>query len=533
MKTQHFVPLLLSLLLGACTGSKTSDGKSLNDCPEIATLQQVGNDKVMVVQLDKVRDTLDLPLSRLLDDFQIVPLDNRKEALTKGQSVTAYDNYVGMGGGMDDPYRLFDRKGHFLCQIGANGQGPGEYWAVYDSYIDEPNDRIYLMPWNAKSMLVYNLKGEYLSSIPLPTLVPKGVFSIDTQKQRLTVGLLPFADIKGASVVWQQDFEGNILHRVEASPYAIAPDYSNEVSSYQNSGNGIFDFCIFHWQATADSLYHFLPEENRLAPVLTLQQPEEKIQHDYVELPEHYLIDIPTGYTNSEYGSYVSQRASVVLDKQTRKGAYVRIQNDLIGNAPVEYAFFYFRRGYFAYTIEPGMLLENIETALSRPELLNEKQRSMLETLKGNINENDNNYLFVGRIKKNADLSGLESMRQLPDVQKQEKPDMAMTASQEEEQTDTVVFNTPYIKDWKEYYRTNNRFKDWDPNNEATTLVGAVIEKDGTPWNLKILRSSGHDELDQEAIRLVREADIDPATNKAKQPVRCYNFAAPVSFPPK
>ena len=53
MKTQHFVPLLLSLLLGACTGSKTSDGKSLNDCPEIATLQQVGNDKVMVVQLDK------------------------------------------------------------------------------------------------------------------------------------------------------------------------------------------------------------------------------------------------------------------------------------------------------------------------------------------------------------------------------------------------------------------------------------------------------------------------------------------------
>ncbi|MDE5711617.1 MAG: 6-bladed beta-propeller, partial [Bacteroides sp.] len=213
MKTPSLF-LLLSLCLGACAGGKSSDGKSLDDCPEVADFRQAGNDPVLVVQLDKVKDTLDLPLSRLLDDFRIVPLDNREEALTKGESVTACDNYVGMGGSMREPYRLFDRKGRFVCQVGANGQGPSEYWAVYDSSVDEAHDRVYLMPWNAKSLLVYNLKGEYLSSIPLPTLVPKGVFSVDTEKRLLTVGLLPFADIEGASVVWQQDFEGNVLHWV-------------------------------------------------------------------------------------------------------------------------------------------------------------------------------------------------------------------------------------------------------------------------------------------------------------------------------
>lgn len=528
MKTH--LPLLLLLCLGACTGSKTSEGKSLNDCPEIATQQMVGNDLVTVLHLDRVKDTLDLPLSRLLDDFRIVPLDNREEALTKGVSVSACNDYVSTGGTMDEPFKLFDLEGRFLCQVGANGQGPGEYWAVYDHHIDEANDRIYLLPWNAKSLLVYTLKGEYLSSIPLPTLVPKGVFSVDTRKQLLTVGLLPFADIEGASVVWQQDFAGNILHRVDASPYVIEPDYSNEVSS-QGNNDGVFDFTIFHWVAAADTLYHFIPEENRLVPVLTLQQPEKKIQHDYLELPDYYLIDIPTGYTASEYGSYVSQRATVMMDKATRKGAFVRILNDLIGNVPVEYAFFNFKNGYFIYSMEPGMLLENIETALSRPESLGSEQRQKLETLKEAMRENDNNYLFIGKIKRNAELSGLENAKPIP-VEPQPKEQQPKTSAVEEP-TDTVVFYTPYVEDWQEYYRTNNRFKDWDPAKKATVLVGAVIEKDGTPRNIRVIRSSGYDELDKEALRLIKEASIKPALNEAKQAVRCSNFGAPVSFPPQ
>ena len=95
-----------------------------------------------------------------------------------------------------------------------------------------------------------------------------------------------------------------------------------------------------------------------------------------------------------------------------------------------------------------------------------------------------------------------------------------------------MVFRPPYIGNWQEYYRSNNRFKDWK-GKEVVTIVGAVIERDGTLRNLRIIRSCGHDELDREAIRLVEEADITPATNEAKQPVRCTNFAAPVYFPPR
>ena len=398
MKTPLTASFFLTIFLfGACSESKRHDGKPLDDCPVVATTQKIGNDEVTTLHLDRLKDTLDLPVSRLLEDFQIVPLDNREEVLLKSENVTAYENYILTGGSSREPCRLFDRKGKFICQIGANGQGPGEYWAVYDNFIDEANGRIYLLPWNTQALLVYDMKGEYLSSIPLPTLVPKGVFSVDTKQEKLTVGLLPFADIKGASVVWQQDFKGNVLHRVDAAPFAIKGDYSNEVSNSRNN-SGTFDFSIFRWNPTADTLYHFIAEENRLAPIFTLQQPEKPIQHDYIELPEHYLVDIPTGYVQGQYGTSVSERSCVMVNKKTLKGAYVRIINDYIGNIP-KYAFFYFNNGYFAYTVDPGNLLDDIDAALSRPGRLDDKQLTRLKQLKESVSPDDNNYLFIGKIK--------------------------------------------------------------------------------------------------------------------------------------
>lgn len=410
MKTQTFTLFLLTsslLSLGACSDKKKSSEKtfdtfkSLESFPVVASIQKIGNDNVTTLHLDRIKNIVDLPVSQLLEDFRIVPLDNRDEALIKGDIVSAYENYIYTGGTSQEPCRLFDRTGRFICQIGANGQGPGEYWAVYDNYVDEKNGRIYLMPWNTKSLLVYDMKGNYLSSIPFPTLVPKGVFTVDTQKEVLTVGLLPFNNIDGASVVWQQDFKGNILHRVNAAPYAIEGDYSNEVSSTRNCNT--FDFSIFQWIPVADTLYHFIAEENRLAPVFTLQQPENMIQHSYVELPGYYLVDIPTEHKQGEFGTTVSKRICVIIDKKTLKGAYVRIINDYTGKA-LEYATFCFKNGYFAYTIDPGNLSDDIKAALSHPDRLDKEQQEQLKSLQKSISENDNNYLFIGKIKSNTNM---------------------------------------------------------------------------------------------------------------------------------
>ena len=55
--------------------------------------------------------------------------------------------------------------------------------------------------------------------------------------------------------------------------------------------------------------------------------------------------------------------------------------------------------GYYYRHIEPVVLLEEIEEALAKHPEWNEERRTKLETLKKTIDEDDNNYLFYGKLK--------------------------------------------------------------------------------------------------------------------------------------
>ena len=78
----------LSVIVGGILFSACSDGgkeliTSLDNCPLVATFEQVGPNKVMVAHLEQMGDTLDMSLSSLVEDLYVIPLDNRDEALTK------------------------------------------------------------------------------------------------------------------------------------------------------------------------------------------------------------------------------------------------------------------------------------------------------------------------------------------------------------------------------------------------------------------------------------------------------------------
>lgn len=82
------------------------------------------------------------------------------------------------------------------------------------------------------------------------------------------------------------------------------------------------------------------------------------------------------------------------------------------------------------------------------------------------------------------------------------------------------------------YLRENNKFKDWDKNNVQKVFVKGVVEKDGKLSTILKVGGSENEELKKEAIRLLKEATISPATNEKGQPVRCY-WTNMVEFPPK
>ncbi len=528
MKTHNTAPLFLAIFLfGACSGNKTSSGKSLDDCPVVATIQKVGNDPVTTLHLDRVKDTLNIPLSQLIDDFKIIKLDSKDEALVKSYFTHITDNYIGVYSGSMIPYKLFDKEGNFLHTIGSIGQGPNEYTMIYDSQIDEKNKKVYLLPWSTKQLLVYDLDGNNLPPVPLPTRIPKGIFHVDTDKEIATIGILPFRYMENKSVIWQQDLKGNIIQETDATPFFAYDDFSNEV--YNNGNTEQFDFHIFHWGAQEDSLYHYDKAANRLVPIFTIPFGTEEIpKHDYMELPGHYMAEITTEIV----GGTSMGGINILVDKQTLKGCYFNLVNDFLGNMLIPRPIFYFQDGSFTLNMDPGDLIDALEIVLAKSENLPDAGIRKLTEFKNSISTDDNNYLLTGKLKQETKkLTAFTDTEAIPIQIKSTKE--TVTSDSTEQENQDLPYYTATLATWKSYFPAHNKYKDWDSKNAKQVLIGANIDKYGKPHDVKIIKSSGIKELDEEAIRLIQEAPIVPAKNKDGENVEQTNWGIPVYFPPK
>ncbi|MDE5639960.1 MAG: 6-bladed beta-propeller, partial [Odoribacter sp.] len=266
------------LLAGSC---ETSD-------PGVR-VEEVNGEKLYVCEVNKVKDSLTLPLSELVESLHVVKLDTARAALIKGGVVVMSDNYIGIKPWEKQSFKLFDKQGKYLRDIGAIGKGPGEYLTLACSQIDEANNRIYLLPWQTGQLLRYDLEGNMLPSVKLACdFIPKGRFSV--KDGRLTVFTLPF---KGSVkyLAFQQDLDTTVYSKIPAEPYAIPFDYSNEVFS---SGNGdLPDVYVFQFFNSAqDSLFHYDAANNRMIPRLTADFGTGKTpMHSFGELPHYFYVE--------------------------------------------------------------------------------------------------------------------------------------------------------------------------------------------------------------------------------------------------
>ena len=60
---------------------------------------------------------------------------------------------------------------------------------------------------------------------------------------------------------------------------------------------------------------------------------------------------------------------------------------------------FHCSNGYYTLNIEPAVLIERLEKGLAN-DAMDVKKRKQMETLLAIIDEGDNNYIFIGKLKK-------------------------------------------------------------------------------------------------------------------------------------
>ncbi|MBQ8442138.1 MAG: DUF4933 domain-containing protein [Bacteroides sp.] len=395
MKAIHVCWAVMTIALAACSGGK-SNLVSLDNMPVVTHKEVKDGQELTVCNLELIEDTIDLPLSYFVKDLQMVKLDNRDEALVGKGRISVSENYLLVASSNHIPYKLFRRDGTFVGTVGSIGQGPGEYTLVYDVQIDEKSGRIYMLPWNAASILVYDLQGKFEKSIPLnkkyeKLRVPKGRMKVDAENNRIGVVLLPFDYLP--VVAWVQDMEGNFISETSTEHFKVEADFSNEVLSIKATDELSVQITGLEW----GPLYHLDMNKGNLRPVYWVDEGNKELQiHSYIEYPYHYDGTVASILRINDRITTSTNPKRYLVDKQTGKGCFYRLYNDWLGDTPVSWL--EGLDGYYTLNIEPGALLDLLEKVLKENTSLDAKRRKKLEEMKASIDEDDNNYIFVGKL---------------------------------------------------------------------------------------------------------------------------------------
>ena len=396
---------MILMTLTACQPSVHQAPATMwEEIPIVAERIDANGHPLIVCHPEKLTDSIRIPLSQLVEDLEIVRLENKDEAYVRNTSIRISDNYILLHSSRNMPFKLFDRKGKFVCDIGSVSRLPGGYSQIYDFQLDEAHNRIYLMPWNATELKVYDLQGKVQPSIPLnspdekPWKLPKSVFHVDGDKQEVTVFTLPWEN--NPRMVWVQDFQGRILKEQPSTLFNFARTYSYEI--YHNYNGEAFEFSLLDFAPQKeDTLYHYESASNRLLPVFTLDFPQGKIQiHEHQELPTCIVGTLighmeEVGLTSTESRDHVN----FIVDKRTLRGGRYQVYNDFLGNTPV-YWLDHSRHGYYARNLSPAMLKEELEAALLRSDLTPSIRQKVSRLVESIDVERDNNYLMIGKLKQ-------------------------------------------------------------------------------------------------------------------------------------
>lgn len=343
---------------------------------------------MMICEEDSLGECVNINLSELIDSLEIIQLENKDSAYFKPYWFTISEHYIGIIQSLNT-FKLFDRKGHFICNVGSVGQGPGEYIDINDALIDEVYGYIYLAPSHgSKSILKYDLQGKFIKELCLNADLfrPNLMHSSDS-----TIALtnMCFKDIGGDFVgATISKSDGHILKKVNYPPVVLnlnegghRAGLEHYMWSYRNTPNFSFKVTV------SDTLYHYDYEYNKIEPVFTFNMKESRRGDSWFifsELPFHYTV-------------MIKDNGDVIIDKRTRKASYFQLKNDIIGNSELPSCYL-FKDGYFCKILEPFELKETITRALDTGNY-NDNKKEYWANIASSISDNDNSIILLGKLK--------------------------------------------------------------------------------------------------------------------------------------
>ena len=370
--------LILLLSLQSCL-PKGDDSKGDGSISEV----YVDRFKMHVFSLKTLRsDTTIIPLSSLVEYCDLIQLENLEEAFVKSWMTTISEKYIGV---MQEnaPYKLFDHSGRFLCNVGDIGQGPGEYRILYDDFIDEKNELIYLISFLGNKIWIYNTSGELQKEIvsPQQLISPRMFLSDDI----LTVIQMPFAE-ENAITIQFDVVSGQVINEIPAPAYLVAQNSNEAVYNSRNISN-VFD--IIH--TCSDTLYQFDLINNEMIPVFSMKyKSSEELFTRYFQLNKNLIM------------IHLYERGTIAVDLKHKRSSWIKVVNDYFGGFNTDIFLSNFRNGYFVHNIQPEQLIDDIEQCLMDSNRTEQERQRLLETL-SILKKGANNVVLLGKLKSETE----------------------------------------------------------------------------------------------------------------------------------
>jgi hypothetical protein len=307
---------------------------------------------------------VEINLSDLFTDFRIIPLETNDSCLIGGYNKIAAltENNIFIGFHRTDVptvvYR-FDQNGRFINSIGKGGRGPEEHTGFdATSIVPDESKGTVTVEWSGyvgEHPITYDFDGRYLGSVLLPDILLGGLYKWSDDEWFSTGSVTGIPEYPRDSILiifYNNDGQTTGVHPRKIYPSGTSERYSPygpiNIHKYKNS------YKVF--SPESDTVYTVTKEKLIPSEVLycgadcmpynSYVDPQATIGKHSIEIvtetENYYLLSMRIltkadlrEYQPGRWGGVVDfEMKTILIDKKSKKAAYLKITDDIFGFLP-------------------------------------------------------------------------------------------------------------------------------------------------------------------------------------------------------
>ena len=414
-KSTLILSLLILVLFQACTTESNT---------KLLEYTDVNGKQIPIYRFDLVNDSaIDIPLSILFEDVDIVPLETNKDLLIAYGNVLLTEQSVIISTIFrSNPTRIleFDLNGNFIREFGGIGNGPGEHTGNYAYKLKiHPNDNVLQVSIYGDRFEEheYDLQGNFIRIIHQPFDLTLGPCRLSSDKYFVSgsaTGIPKFKKDSFLITFFKPDGTW-----IDAIPRQIYPAANNNgYIPYGNNSTWQFNNHWYYYTSAYDTLYqisetHLIPravclfgDNHSQAGKFVDPQTEVgrytleiiKETDDFIYFKKEHLYKMeakeyaPGSWSSMSYLNY----STLLWDKNSGKGYNIRFKDDILG---------LLQRNYYELEINWGeygtskfVPTEDLLTWLEEAHAsgtIPERAKERIKKLENLIDENSNPLVFL------------------------------------------------------------------------------------------------------------------------------------------